>query len=295
MKKHLLLPLATLLTACSLLGGTSADKTTPPQQPNAAASQLIPYTDERGMSDPRKIGTGGENIYGFSAPSGTDILLQQNAADLVRDNMKQRLVHEGYQIVDANPMFTLGGTIKELSYNIKARDEINIVIQSELREAASGKLLWAGVVTEREDHFAGVSGNSMGDVLKYLNKELDIVTKKTSDAIGAVLMAQHAELFNIVPGTKAIPGVTVLNAAPAAAAPAPAASTGGTGTLTLNTTPQRAKVTIDDIYYGVTPLTLELSADIHNVVLQLDGYQTITQKVSVRKGANTSFEQKFKK
>jgi hypothetical protein len=217
--------------------------------------------------------------------------------------MSKQLVGTGYKVVDNGAMFELSGTIKELTYNVKSQDEVSISVKSTLKDAASGKVLWAGIVEEKSKHFAGVSGDSMEDVSEYLDKELGIVAKKTSDAVGAVLMAQHPELFNILPGTKVIPGVTVLNAPnaasavstavpPAAAAQVPA---GNKGMLVVGTKPQHAKVYIDDVYYGMSPLHLNMEPGIHTVAIELDGYRKVKQKVSVRKGDTTDLELKLRK
>lgn len=294
MKWFLVVPLAALLSACSQLGEKSGDEYAKPQQQYAATVHILPYVDGRHLDNPRKIGIGGENLFGFDAPSGSDILLKQEVAALVEEAMKRRFTSAGYQVVDRDAMFELGGTVQALSYNVKARDEVSIAIQSELKDARTGKLLWAGLVTQKEDRFAGVSGNSMSDVVKYLNKELGIVTRKTSEAAGEVLMAQHPELFNILPGSKVIPGVAVLNAA-TSAVPALPAIVPSNGVLVIGSEPKQAKVTIDEVYYGTTPLRLDMEPGIHAVSVELDGYRKVVQKVSVRKGETTELDLQLKK
>ena len=303
---------AVLLAACSSTGEVSGGNgtihirenskpgTNAPVMKYAATIRLLPYADERNMGNPRKIGSGGENIYGLNAPRGNDILLDQDVAAVVTSAMKQRLEDAGYQVVDSgNAHFEMGGTVKALTYNIKARDEVAISVMTELKESGTGKVLWAGVVDEKKDRFAGVSGNDIGDVAEFFKKELGIVTKKTGDAISAILMAQRPELFNLIPGTKPIAGVTVLNAPNAASAVVPAMpaanATPGSiqGVLTVTTDPARAKIYIGGVYYGLSPLRLDMEPGIREVTAKLDGYKKATEKVSVRKGETTEVELKL--
>ena len=297
MKFFYLAPVALLLAACSELGmAPSGDNTPKPAQQYAATVRITPYIDARNNGNPRKIGTGGENIFGFDAPKGTDILLDEEVASLVGKTMKKQLIGAGFQVAEQEAMFELGGTIKELTLNVKGRDEVKIAIQSQLKDVKTGKILWEGLVEEKNDRFAGVGGDDMSDVVNYLNRELGVVGRKTAEASGAVLMAQHPELFSILPGTKVIPGVTVLNAPGASSAvPVTIPVAGGKGVLVIGSEPQQAKVTIDDVYYGATPLHLDMDPGIHTVSAALDGYRKAVQKVSVRRGETTDLELKLKK
>ncbi len=290
-----------LFAACSTLGaagGSKAGKTSqsgnaPPQQISATV-RVLPYSDERTMGNPRKIGTGAENLAGFSGLQGTDILLQQDVAAMVSGAMSAQLAAAGYRVVQQDAMYELSGVVKELTYNVKARDEVSILVESTLKETATGRVVWSGLVTEKTSRFAGVMGNTMDDVVRFLKKELGIVALKTVDAIGQTLMAQRPELFNVVPGTKAIPGVTVLTA-PSAASGVPAAPAGsaGKGVLAISTDPAHAEVYIDQVYYGLTPLRLDLDPGIHTLVVKQGGYKTKTEKVSVRQGDTTEVKLKL--
>jgi hypothetical protein len=273
----------------------------------AATIRLLPYADGRNMDNPRKIGVGGENIYGLHSPEGNDILLDRDVAAVVTSVMKQRLQNAGYRVIESgNAHFEMTGTVKELTYNVKARDEVAISITTELKDTATGNVLWSGVVVEKKERFAGVSGNDIADVAAFLKKELGIVAQKTSDAISAILMAQRPELFNLSPGTKPIAGVTVLSApgvtAPgatppnaASAIPPTPASSAAQGILKISTKPARAKIYIGGVYYGLSPLRLEMDPGILEVTASMDRHMNATEKVSVRKGETTEVELTLKK
>lgn len=292
----------------------------------AASIRINRYTDARKMGNPRKIGTGAEYVSGTS---GKDIVLDQDAATVVADAMKARLDDAGFQVSDAqdsNALFELSGVVKELTYDVKARDEVSIAIETTLKETGTGKVVWSGIVAEKNDRFAGVSGNNKNDVAMYLRKELGIVTEKTTAAISASLMAARPELFNLTPGTKTVPGVTVLVAPAVANTPAPALpaqqvaptptptlpaqqaapmpagnaavpaqayvprATATSGLLLVNTRPARAKVYLDSVYYGLSPLRLEMEPGVHTISVKMEGYKMLTEKVSVRKGDSTEMD-----
>ena len=322
MYKVVLILAALAMAACSnmtpsslanlLNGGTEQKKTISnvPVQRYAASIHMAMYTDERKEGKPHIIGTGAEHVFGMS---GKDIEVEQDVATMVTAAIRSKIEDSGIQISEAkigNAQFELKGVVKELTYNVKARDEVSIAIESTLKEISTGKIVWSAIVTEKGDRFAGVSGDTKSDVTGYLHKELGIVSQKTADAIGSILMAVHPELFNLTPGTRPIPGVTVLVApavvptvapitAPVTAVPAPATSVATpastytphasetNGLLLVNTNPDRAKIYLDGVYFGLSPLRLELEPGVHALSAKLLGYKMVSEKVSVRKGDST--------
>lgn len=280
----------------------------------AATVRVNGYVDQRNVSNPRYLGQLKSRVSGLD---GNELLMDQDVATIATTEIKKRFDSEGFQVMEgssaANALFEVTGVVKELTLNIKERDEISIAIETTLKDVATGKVVWSGLVTEKNNRFAGVSGNSKDDVIAYLNKELRVASTKTVDAISASLMASHPELFNLTPGTKPIPGVTVYvapslpKAAPVAAPVAapnygvqPAAevpastyrphASEATGLLLVNTNPSRAKVYLDGVYYGMSPLRLEMEPGIHAISVKLAGYNMVTEKVSVRRGDNTEIE-----
>jgi hypothetical protein len=203
---------------------------------------------------------------------------------------------------DTSAQFELGCVIKEFKYDVKARDHVLIKLETSLKEIATGNVVWVGEVEQKNDRFAGVAGNDKGDIADFLKQELGVVTGKTTDAINSVLMATHPELFNLTPGAKAIPGVKVL-VTPGVASPAPTVSAPvlpamnsqpqvalANGVLVVSTEPARAKVYIDGVYFGLTPLRAEADLGVHKVEVKLKGYKTASEKVSIRKGESTELE-----
>jgi nucleoid-associated protein YgaU len=79
--------------------------------------------------------------------------------------------------------------------------------------------------------------------------------------------------------------------APSAAVAAPSAK----GIFSVTTVPSKAKVYGDDVYYGTSPLKLELDPGVTVFHFKLDGYKTVTQRVSIRRGETTELDIKFEK
>ncbi len=266
---------------------------TPPIK-NAATVRVKKYLDSRSGLPPNKIGVSTARIVGMS---GSELVLDREVAELVTSAIRRRFDDAGFQFVEDNSaLYELSGNVKELTYNVKARDEISISVETTLKEIATGKTVWSGVVVEQDSRFAGVSGNSKSDVARYLQYKLGVVSKKTCDAVSASLISVRPDLFNVLPGTKPIAGVTVLFT-PSADQPAssvvPVTSVMAppkTGMLLLTTKPARAKVYLEGVYFGLSPLRVEVEAGIHNVDVKLDGYKTAVEKVSVRKDDTTELE-----
>ena len=267
-----------------------------------ASVRIAGYVDGRDAPNSRKIGISEVRVLGLS---GKDIILDRDVTDVVTDSMRKRLDDAGIQILakdDASALFELSGVVKELRYDVKARDHVIIKLETTLKEAATGKVVWAGEVEQKDERFAGVSGNSKSDIADYLKQELGIVTGKTTEAINSLLVATRPELFNLTPGAKLIPGVKVF-VTPGATSPVQPVSSpsipvandkpevsSANGVLVVNTVPARAKVYVDGVYFGMSPLRAEADLGVHKVEVKIKGYKTASEKVSIRKGESTELE-----
>jgi len=306
------------LAGCAVLGGNEIQVSeSEHQNPDAAKVKYLAsvrisgYVDGRSMGNPRKIGIAEARVMGLS---GTEILLDSDVTDVVADSLRNRLEDTGIQVLakdDASALYELSGVIKELKYDVKVRDEVSIKIRSTLKEIATGKVVWSGEVAQKDDRFAGVSGNTKGDIAKYLMQQLGVVTNKTTEAIDNLLMATHPELFSLTPGTKVIPGVTVFVSPNAVGSGAPDTSLlprqpmpetallkpmgSAPGVLVVRTEPARAKVYLDGVYFGLSPLNIESAAGVRVVEVKLKGYKKASEKVAVRIGATTELEFQLEK
>jgi hypothetical protein len=291
----------------------------------AATLRVNQYDDRRKSNNAHLLGLSTKRIQGSS---GNQLLLDQEIANIVTMVIKKRFDTEGYQVLegdDANrALFEVSGVIRDLTMNVKDRDEINIVIDTTLKEIATGKEIWSGQIAEKNERFAGIYSKNMDEVIAYLNKMLRIVSNKTIEAASASLKTSQPEMFNLTPTNKpAAPDVPVYIAPavvktaptvtetaipaysatqppvnPVQAAPAnpvsqpanPPRVSPTAGFLRLNTKPQQAKVYLDNTYYGLSPLRLEMEPGVHVIAVKLEGYKLMTEKVSIRKGDNIEIE-----
>jgi len=263
--------------------------------------RMAGYSDARQVDSPRRVGTSNTRITGLT---GKDIMSDRDATAVVAESMKKRLGDAGLQVLNAdaaNAQFQLSGAVKELSIDVKDRDYVNIAIESTLTEVASGQVIWSGLVVERAERYAGTSGNGKKDVADFLRWKLGVVSTKTTESVLSVLMATRPEMFNMAVGIKPMQGVTVYSnsAGSVATAVVPAVtrdeSVLANGTLTISSSPSRAKVYVDGIYFGLTPLRAEFAAGVHEVGIRLEGYKASSEKVSIRKGDNTEMDIKLQR
>lgn len=296
-----------VLAGCAGLAGNEIH-VSESEKPNPHAStvkyqasvRITGYVDARHMGNPRKIGATEVRVFGLS---GSELILDRDVTDVVTASLSRRLDDMGMRMLakdDASAMFELSGVIKDLRYDVKVRDQVLIRLETTLKEAATGKVVWAGEVEQKDDRFAGVSGNSKSDIADYLKQEVGVVTGKTAEAIYAVLMATRPELFSLAPGAKVIAGVTVFVSPNGSGSPAPDTALlqpvpGASGTLVVRTEPARAKVYLDGVYYGMSPLNIQGAAGIRTVEVKLSGYKTASEKVAVRAGATTELEFQLEK
>lgn len=63
--------------------------------------------------------------------------------------------------------------------------------------------------------------------------------------------------------------------------------------VNIRTTPENAKIFIDGVYFGETPITVNLKGGIHNLEVKLPGYKTIKQNIYVDNHA--TFEYRLEK
>lgn len=310
------------LTACSTPEGEknaglfSSDNTLHVTEPvvsgksevkNAAVLRITPYVDQRVEKNPRLLGAMTARVFGLD---GKELIVDRDVASIVTASIRNQFKKAGFDVLEESAtqasVFELSGIVKTLTLNSKDRDDISIAIETTLKDVATGKVIWSALVTEKNNRFAGVSGNTKGDLVDYLNLELRIVSGKTVDAVNTLLMASYPALFNLTPGTKTISGVTVYSVpilpapvlsvvAPVAPVATQAVVAATTGSLAVSSRPSRAKVYLDGVYFGLTPLRTEIEPGVHSVDVKLDGYKTISEKVSVRKGEATELELKLKR
>lgn len=232
---------------------------------------IVPFKDERPVKgDPREIGKIDANV---SDITGNTLTLSEDVTSIIEKAFAEELSASGYSVKaapDENADFILSGEIKAFSLDIAARDYVDIAITSKFVERETGKTVWSGTEEVKEDRFAGTMGNSRATISNYISRSLSKAVTQTI-----------ANISNKVISTKAA------TTAPPAAKAAPAV---GMGRVLVNTEPNRSKVYINDVYYGLTPLTLDIEPGIYELKIKQKGFKEAKEKVSVRDGQLTEIE-----
>ena len=240
-----------------------------------------PYKDARKAVSKQTAGAINSPV---SDMTGSKIILDKDVSALVTSAFIEELKSSGFKTTGTAEAaaYVLTGEVREFNLDIAERDKIKIEIQSVLKEKTTGKVVFSGKERVEDERFAGVTGNSRRTISVYMLKNLSSVVRKTIKEAAFAINA--VEPFNGGEGSVETKGGPQDKPAPSAK-----------GRLFAVSVPDRAKVYIGDIYYGITPITVELAPGVYNVRLKLDGYDDEKEKVSVREGSTTELEVLFKK
>lgn len=247
---------------------------------------MAPVADARPGQPGRRLGVADAVVFGLRGP---DLVLAREATAVVDEALRVHLRAQGLALVPT-PQATslrLETTLQALSLQVSARDTRHVAVQASLRHA-DGELLWAGLLEDRNDRFAGVSGNDRADLEAYLGAGVANVASQLAAALRQRLAAPTAATTPPL-ATPASPAPT---ASPSASPPSAGLPM---GYVAVTSVPSRARVYVDDVYHGLTPMTLELPAGVSQLHLKLDGWRIASEKVAVRRGATVELELKLQR
>lgn len=232
---------------------------------------IAPYKDERNVQS-KKIGSITSPVFGIDS---TELTLEKEPAEIVTNAFKEQLAIAGFkakiadntaQSSDADVM--IEGSVKSFKLDIGPKDVIEIEIETTAKDAKTGAVLWSGKAIEKDSRFAGVMGNTRDTVSKYISSSLAKVVKETLTEVASAI--EKTRPHSVEPLKEEV----IL---------------GNDGRIALTTIPQQAQILIDDVYYGLSPITIDLAPGIYTVSFKLAGFKNAVQKVAVRKGRVTEF------
>ena len=201
---------------------------------------------------------------------GNRLTLDRNPASIVTEAFGKELDTAGYTVIDSGVSdYVLSGKLREFRLDLGTRDEIAIEIYSRL-VGASGEVIWEGVKRESGDRYAGVMGNSRRAISNYISLTLAKVIRAS---IG------EATALNAPPEPR-IPGAQPLVVP-------------GKGRLAITTDPPHAKIYLGDVYYGLTPKSIDIEPGIYELTLKKTGRADYSEKVAIRDGEVTVLEAAF--
>ena len=291
-KIPLVILLAALLSGCAgplrvEYRPAPTENQTPGTQPHRAVL-VRPFRDARAAqargADPRvvgKIDATTQDIY------GSRLVLEEPPARLVSDSFRRYLAGAGYRVVDEDQGGTgfagleLDGEVRRFVLDVGPRDRIDISLYIEVREGGSGDVVWSGVVEKKDSRYAGVFGTSRSSLSDYISRTLTDVFRTTVDKAGPILAGK----------TGAAQGEEGLTEGRRRTMEEPTEG----GGLIIKTTPGRAKVFLDGVYYGFSPLVLRLRPGIYELKLKKEGFFVLTEKVAVDSGRETEVEERLRR
>jgi hypothetical protein len=178
---------------------------------------LLPdVKDLRHSSNPRQIGRIKATV---SDMHSTELLLDKDAAALATSALRAQLTRDGFSLVPPGQPhdFELVAVIRSFELNVAGRDELNLAVEASLRAAGSSDVIWAGVVSEKSDRFAGIMGNSRATITRYLGDGLANLVQKIGASVRSGLLQSYPQTLSTssqpAPGTEAATGVMTLTPA----------------------------------------------------------------------------------
>lgn len=240
---------------------------------------VSPFEDKRDLSkspfkDPKTIGRIEATVTDMT---GDELTLSENITDTVERAYRKELAIAGFTVVNEpdKALYAISGEVREFTLDIGSRDKIAIEIASDFKDTKTNKPLWSGIESEQGERFAGVMGNSRANISNYIAASVQKVIRRSIAAAGENLVK-----------TEITPVREKSDAAPSAEL---------TGKVIVNTAPQRSKVYIDGVYYGLTPLSLDLAPGVYELTIKQKGFHTVTEKVSIRQDNATELEMELEK
>ena len=112
--------------------------------------------------------------------------------------------------------------------------------------------------------------------------------ESNDSARGAAPEKKTVNSNTVKTNTAAVPTLT-------AAVPAVSRVSASAGLLVVNTNPPRAKVYLDGVYYGLSPLRLEMEPGLYAIGVKLEGYRMVNDNVSVNRSGNIELELNLEK
>lgn len=260
-------------------------------------------TDERAMPAHRKIGDIKATVFDIHR---NQLAVNQDPTTLVLQAVRGQMEVDGFRLVTPNEPsdFRITHALKSFTLEIAGRDERRLMVETTLRDGRDGQVVWSGIVTEYNERFAGVSGNSRSSITEYLNEGMDAFARKYTDAIRDALLraypntitAAQPQNLSTIPGVKTVQAPMVRDKLPAASPSAPPVSAvSAAGFVSVQSIPSRARVYVDDVYHGMTPIRIEVPVGVTILTVKLDGHQSITEKVAVRRNDTTPLELKLRR
>jgi hypothetical protein len=115
-----------------------------------------------------------------------------------------------------------------------------------------------------------------GKISRYLSLSIENAIKEIIEA-GTKIAGAKAPATTVGPSPIEVPPIK------------------GKGIIVITTDPPRAKVYIGDVYYGLSPLSIDLDPGIYELRFRLKGFKEALEKVAIRPGHVMELEVEFER
>jgi len=234
------------------------------------------------MSSLKKIGDIKSTVLDIY---GTELFLARRPALIIREALIEEFKHRGFKVLSRSEEkadYLLKTKLQAFSLEIASKDKIEIALYLEVLDAKSKKSLWSGRVETSESRYAGVSGDSRMTISRVISRSLAKVLKKALNETEETIKKASQGLSPLVEEGEKNTRENHLKAETK-------------GILRITTEPQRAKIYLNSIYYGLSPQTLRLRPGIYDLTVQKDGFLDFKEKLSVDKERETEVIEKLRK
>ncbi len=255
-----------LVSACT---GPLSIKYAPRSQPSIKTPVLIGIEK---IIDAREVKGDKRNIGNVASPVADyyreDIVLADDVAHIVNEAFREELKSAGFLVADKSgeARFSLSAEVRQFKIDIGARDFVEIGLLVSIVDAHSGKVVLSEAYSEKAERFAGIAGNTRKSISGFISLTL-------SKAIERALRDASSRIDSF--------GGGAVEAAGAGEAK---------GRIVINTEPRRAEVYLDNVYFGLTPLSVEIKQGVYKITIKQRGFKETAIQVSIRRNDTTELE-----
>ncbi len=281
---YLLIILSALAFGCGapLQYAYTPSKNAPvPENKNGLSIYIAPVQDSRGaINNINKIGELRSTVVNIS---GNELILSENPAVAVHEAMIAGFTRGGFTVAESSGKkkieYELKTELQKFHLEIASKDRINITLYMEFKRVGSNVNICSGIVDISESRYAGVSGDSRRSIKKYISASLEKVIKKALTRTELALRDRESGQSSY--GNKSF----------AIETRADNHQKISRGVLSITTEPERAKIYLNGIYYGLSPQRLYLKPGIYRLKITRESFLEFNHKVAVDSERETEIEE----
>jgi len=213
-----------------------------------------------------------------------ELFLSRRPALVIEEAFIKEFEGAGFKVISdarGSAEYALKAELLKFQFEIGAKDSAEIVLDIEILNTRNEKKLWSGVVKTSSSRYAGVFGDSRASISRYISETISKSFRKIIEKAG--------------------PGIEKMDRVGEGSGNGSSNGNEGyegkvleSGRLIVKTLPARAKVYINGVYYGLSPMTLQLKPGIYRLNFKKDGFYEFRERAAVGSGRSTEMEAALK-